>query len=564
MNFTNAQVAQLLRSVSAAYQIKGANRFQIAAYENAATAIENATSEVKDLWEQKNLNEIPGIGEQLEAHLEELFTKGHVRHFDTVMRGVPQEVFPLLQIPGVGPKTALKLAESGVTSVSDLHSRIEHGILASHGWSEKALEAIKHGIASLAKREDRMLLPYATQLSRQVLEYLTKCPYASNVQVAGSLRRRLSTVGDIDLAACSNDPGPVIEHFVKYPHAVYTVEKGDLRATIELTNGRRIDLVVTKPHTFGALLQHLTGSKQHNIHLRTLAQKRGYSLSEHGIKRIRSGKTISCESEDTFYRRLSMQTPPPELREDAGEIEAALEHKLPDLVRRSDILGDLHLHTTWSDGENTVAEVIRACEQLGYEYIAITDHAYPSLDFKDRKAEIKTEARLAKLKVLVGLEVNIAVDSRLQVGDDVLAETDFVIAAIHTGFKQEKDAITKRICAALAHPKVAIIAHPTGRILLEREGYEAAWDAVFEACVRHNKILEINAYPNRLDLPDSLVRDGIAKGVQFVINTDSHNLTHLSNMEYGVSVARRGWAERKDILNTLSYQDLCDRLTIRR
>lgn len=564
MNFTNAHVAQLLRSVAAAYQIKGANRFQIAAYENAATAIENATSEVKDLWEQKNLNEIPGIGEQLEEHLEELFTKGHVRHFDKAMDGIPQEVFSLLHIPGVGPKTALKLAESGVTSVSDLQSRIEHGTLASHGWSEKSLETIEQGIASLAKREDRMLLPYATALSRQVLEYLTKCPYALHVQVLGSLRRRLSTIGDIDLAACSNDAGKVIEYFVKYPSAVYTIEKGDLRATIELANGRRIDLIVTKPPTFGALLQHLTGSKQHNIHLRTLAQKKGYSLSEHGIKQIRSGKTIPCESEDTFYRHLSMQTPPPELREDAGEIEAALAHKLPDLVRPSDILGDLHLHTTWSDGENTVAEVIHACEQLGYEYIAITDHSYPSLDFKDRKAEIKKAAKRTQLKVLVGLEVNIAVDSRLQVSDDVLHETDFVIAAIHTGFKQDANAITRRIRAALAHPKVAIIAHPTGRILLEREGYEADWDAVFEACVHHNKILEINAYPNRLDLPDSLVRDGIAKGVQFVINTDSHNVAHLSNMEYGVSVARRGWAKKEDILNTLSYNKLCDRLAIRR
>ncbi len=562
MQCTNAQVAQLLRNVSAAYQIKGGNRFQVVAYDTAASAIEHATSEAKDLWEQGSLGETPGIGERIEAYLDELFRTGRVTHFDKVLEGIPDSVFPLLEIPGVGPKTAMKLVGSGVTSITDLQRRIAQGVLKSSGWSEKKIAQILAGIESFKRRSHRMLFPVAFEFAEKVLIYLRSSPNVLNADMLGSLRRKVATIGDIDIAVAAVDKQGVLKHFLQYPHAI-EVESGQRGATIELPNGIRIDLLVTDPDNYGAVLQHYTGSKQHNIHLRSIAQGKGLSLSEYGIIDKRTGQKRPIQDEEELYSSLDMQMPPPELREDTGEIEAAQEGELPRLVEVPDIKGDLHIHTNWSDGVDSIERMVDAAHQIGHEYVGITDHSYPSLDFTKRSRAIASVGAKSKIHVLSGLEVNITIEGKLQVSDAILAQHDFVIAAIHTGFQQEPAQITRRMLAAMEHPKVAIIAHPTGRVLLEREGYEADWEKIFEACKEKHVALEINAYPNRLDLPDTLVRKAVQMQVPLVINTDAHAIKHLSNLAYGVAVARRGWAQAENILNTLSFQKLCDRLNIK-
>ncbi|MDP3724078.1 MAG: DNA polymerase/3'-5' exonuclease PolX [bacterium] len=559
MDWTNKAIARLLREVAAAHLLKGGNRFQIVAYENAADAIEHSTSEVKDLWEQKLLNVIPGIGEKLTEYLDELITTGHVKHFESVKHGFPEEMFPLLDIPGVGPKTALKLVEAGISSIIDLERRIQQEKLQSQGWSNKVCAKILRGIQTLKRRENRMLLSFANDIAVGIVEYLQKHSAVNRVDILGSLRRRVATVGDIDLAVASEKPKAVIDYFVKTPHSTLE-EQGEKTATIILSNGVHIDLMVEDPRSYGSLLQYLTGSKQHNIHLRTLAGDKGYSISELGVKKVKTNEVIKCSTEDDVYHLLKMETPPPEMREDTGEIGAAQNRTLPNLLRLSDIKGDLHMHTTWSDGRESLTAMVKACEQLGYGYIAMTDHAYPSLDLHARHEEIEKARKETKMHILEGLEVNITADGKLQASNDVLKNMDFNIAAIHTGFDQSRETLTKRLLVAIHHPSIHAIAHPTGRLLLERESYDVDWETVFRACAKTGTLLEINAYPNRLDLPDTLVRQAKDLGVLFLINTDAHHSSHLLHMEYGVSVGRRGWLEAKDVVNTLNWAAFCGKV----
>ena len=559
MEWTNKKIARLLREVAAAHVLKGANRFQIAAYESAADAIEHATSEIKDLWEQNALDSIPGLGEKLSAHLEELLTNGKVKHFDAVRHGLPKDLFQLLEIPGVGPKTALKLANAGVRSIFDLERRIQEEKLQTQGWSTAICKKILRGIQILKRREDRMLFPFALEIATTVLKHLKSHKAVLKADVLGSLRRKVATVGDIDIAIASNNPKEAIDHFCHLPNTT-TKERGEKTATIILSNGVHIDLMVEDPRSYGSLLQHLTGSKQHNIHLRTFAGNKGYSISENGVKKVKINEVIKCSTEDDVYHLLGMETPPPEIREDRGEIEAAKNHTLPDFVKLADIKGDLHMHTTWSDGRASVQEMVNGCQKMGYEYIALTDHAYPSLDIHARHKEIEQAQRRTKLHILEGVEVNITAAGTLQLSDDILQSLDFNIAAIHTGFDQNQEMLTKRLLVAIHHPFIHAIAHPTGRLLLERESYAVDWSAIFQACAKTGTFLEINAYPNRLDLPDTFVREAKEAGVCFLINTDAHQTDHLGLMQFGVNVARRGWLEAHHVVNTLHWQTFCRRI----
>lgn len=563
-SFSNNEISQLFRSLSAAYQIKGANPFQVRAYDLAADSVEHSTSELKDLWEAHQLDQVPGVGEHMQKYLDELFKTGRVKHFDEILESVPEPVFQFLKVPGVGPKTAFKLAEAGVVSIEDLEGRIKSDWLVKKGFGEKSLQNILRGIEEFKRKSDRILLPVAAEAAKNVINYLKKNKEVVAADPLGSLRRRVATVGDVDISVASDKPKEVIEYFSKYSGAKRVVEAGEATATISLPEGIRVDLMVQPPQHYGSLLQHFTGSKSHNIHMRSLAKEKGYSISEYGVKEIKNGRIVRCKSEDEVYYLVGMDTPPPEIREDTGEIEAALGHKLPDLIDIGDIKGDMQTHSTWSDGQNSISEMAEAASELGREYIALTDHSYPSTDFKKRLREIEQyNYSQSKIRVISGLEVNINSDATLQVPDDILEKHEVVLVSIHTSFRQPKEEMTKRVITALENPNVDIFAHPTGRLLLEREGIDADWEQIFKEATKLGKFIEINAFPNRLDLPDILIREAKRFGVRFSIGTDSHRSSQLTLMEYGVANARRGWVEARDVINTLPYNKLKDILGLK-
>ena len=590
---TNKEIAKLLRSVAAAYSLKKDDQFRVIAYDRAASSIEHATSELKDLWDDGKLGELAGIGSSIASHLDELFRTGEVKHFKEVMKGYPPAMFELIFVPGIGPKNAYRLCRKlkitrAKTALEELEKAAKSGKIAeiagfgvkSQQEMLKALEAFKKG----QTKANRMVLPYADALAQELILYLKKCPAVGRADPLGSLRRKVATVGDIDIAVTTQEPNKVIDWFIRYPQKQKTIERGSTKASILLKNGRQVDLRVGKPKAYGAMLQYFIGSKHHNIHLRELALKKGLSLSEYGIKKGK--KLIEYASEEAFYQALGLDWIPPELREDTGEIEVAQEGKLPNLVETADVKGDLHIHsdfpieTSHDEGADSIEEMLEEAEELGYEYLGFTEHN-PStsqhnvkqrIDLIKRKRdkidklnysrENKKRGRGNKLPVLAlnSLEIDIRPDGELAIPEKALAILDFAVVSIHSSFSLSRREMTKRVLAALGHPKVKILGHPTGRKINEREGFELDWEEIFDFCLKYDKWLEINAWPNRLDLPDTLVREAIKNSVKLVISTDAHTKEHLTLMEYGVSVARRGWAQKADIINTLGYNEFLQTL----
>ncbi len=593
MKFSNVEVARLLRAVSASYQLKDPERlrFKIIAYDRAAGAVEHLSSEIKDLYDEGRLDEIPGIGKSIALHLTELFKKGRSSHFDKVMEGIPKQVFILMDLPGIGPKTALKLVKAlrlhkEKDPVLALEKAAQEGKIARiEGFGEESQADILQAI-SQSRIQKRMLLSYASGIAERVVQWLRGEPAVLKIEVLGSLRRQVSTVGDIDIAVASEKPILVIERFINFPQAERIIEKGEKTSSILLLSNVQVDLMVTHPSSYGSLLQHFTGSKHHNIALREFALKKGYSLSEYGIKIKEKEFVKHFSDEKSFYNFLGLDYIPPELREDAGEIEAALEHKIPALIDLSDIKADLQIHSDFDTetshdlGESSMEDLIVQASKLGYEYIAFTDHN-PSRSrhskneifeiIKRRSDKIATlnnnlvrikkeqlnyseedAKNLGVKKVFNSLEIDILPTGELSIPEEALEFLDFALVSIHSSFRQPRSVVTKRLLKALSFPKVKILAHPTARKINAREGVDADWIKVFEFCVSNNKWLEINADPMRLDLPDFLVREAKKAGVRFTLGTDSHHLEGLNNMRWGVSVARRGWLGKKDVVNTLS------------
>lgn len=579
-NMTNLELAELLRAVAAAYQLKGEeeNRFRVIAYQRAADAVEHLSSEAKDLWDEGKLKEVAGIGPSIEQHLDELFKTGKSKHFSEVIEGLPPAMFELMKIPGIGPKTAFKLAKTlGITkahgAMRKLEKAIKEGKVAGiEGFGEQSEKAIQKSIEEVKGRTKRMLLPYASNIAEEILEWLKKEKTIEKTEPLGSLRRKASTVGDIDIAVASKDPTRAIERFVAYPKAKRILEKGERTASMVLPSGVQVDLMVQEPDSFGSLLQHFTGSKHHNIALRELAIKRGLSLSEYGIKNLRTKKLKKYPTEEAFYQALGMEWIPPELREDTGEIDAALKHSLPKLINLGDVKADLHMHTGFNIetshdlGESTMEDHVRKANLLGYEYIAFTEHN-PSqsghtdkqiIELLKRKREavdklnysFVKKVRGSVKKVFNSLEIDILPDGRLSIPQKGFEYIDFALVSIHSSFRQGRVKTTKRVLSALQYTKVKIFAHPTGRLLGKREGVELNWPEIFEFCKKNNKWLEINADPMRLDLPDFVVREAVKAGVKLTLGTDAHHKDGMDNMVFGVSVARRGWATKRDIINT--------------
>ncbi len=576
---TNIELAHLLRKVAAAYQILNENRFKIIAYERAADSIEHLTSDAKDVWDDGKLGEIPGIGDGISHYLDELFRSGSVKHFDDVMKRVPEAVFPLLLVPGLGPKKAYTLVrelklDHANTVIADVEKAAKVGKIAPiEGFGEKSEEVILSSIELFKKgaiKEHRMELPTADGIAQDVISYLKKLKDIEEINVLGSLRRQVSTIGDIDIAVATKKPDVVIDYFMKYPHEKI-IDEGAQGATLLLHNGRQVDLRVQDPSKYGAMLQYFTGSKNHNIALRELALSKGLSLNEYGIKNVRTQTTTSYSSEEEFYKAIGLSWIAPELREDKGEIEAALHGRLPKLIELGNIKGDLHIHTNYDLetshdlGVDPLTSYITRAAALGYQYIGISDHN-PSVTkhterqiigiMKGRKEYYERQAQGKNVHVFVMCEVDIQPDGALALPTEAFAYVDAVVVSIHSSFTQPKAVTTKRVIAALtAHPKVRIFGHPTGRLLTKREGVEINWGEVFEVCKKRDIALEINALPQRLDLPDTIVYDARKYGIKFCINTDSHAVSHMDMMRYGVSVARRGWCEKRDIVNTTEYNE---------
>ncbi len=577
---TNLEIAELLRRVAAAYQILGENRFKIIAYERAATSIEHLTSDLKDYWDDKKLSDVPGVGPSIAQHLDELFRTGHAKHFDAVMGKLPGAVYPLLRIPGVGPRKAYRIVRAlhltgEKTVIRDVERAIAKGKIAPiEGFGEKSQADIAANIATYKKgaiKENRMSLPVADGIARDVMNYMKKNPAVRRIDALGSLRRQVATIGDIDIAVATTKPDDVIDTFVTYPHEKI-IEQGPTGASLRLHNGRQVDLRVQKPSAYGAMLQYFTGSKNHNIALRSLALKKGMSLSEYGIKC--RGKLTEYPTEESFYRALGLPYIAPELREDKGELTLPM----PNLIELRDIKGDLHVHSDYNLspshdlGADPVETLVAKAAKLGYEYIGISDHN-PSVTnhteseivaIMKRRKEYFEHKKLAsglpagrRVHILLMCEIDILPNGTLALPDAAFAYIDAAIVSIHSSFTMERGAITKRIIAGLtANKKVRIFGHPTARLLSKREGIDADWPEVFAACRKHDIALEINAYPDRLDLPDSLVFDAKKQGLKFCINTDAHEAEHMDLMRYGVSVARRGWAVKHDIVNALDYNAL--------
>jgi DNA polymerase (family 10) len=554
---TNLQIAELLRDVAAAYQLKDQvkYKFQIIAYQRAADAVEHATSELKDLWDDKKLEEVPGIGPSIAEHLDELFRTGKSRHFDSLMKDIPPKAFKLMELPGIGIKTAMKLMKEG---------------------SQKEVAEKLKEVETKEKKSKRHLLPYAAFIASELMDYLLKNKEVKRVDPLGSLRRQASTVGDIDLSVATDKAQDVLDYFTKYPKSVKTIEKGDHTSSIMLPGGIQVDLMTQPPESYGSLLQHFTGSKHHNIALREYSLKKGLSLSEYGIKELKTKNGIvkKFSNEKDFYEFLGLEYIEPELREDTGEIEAAKEHKLPKLVELKDVKSDLQIHTSFNIetshdlGESSMEAIVKKGDDLGYEYLGFTEHN-PSqqghndtqiVDILKRKREKVDQLNysLAKSKtnsvqhVFNSLEIDIKPDGTLPVPDAGLATLDFALVSIHSSFDLERDAQTRRVLNALAHPAVKIFAHPTGRKLNEREGAELNWPEIFNFCLKNSKWIEINCDPMRLDLPDTLVREAVKLGVKLTFGTDAHHVDGMNNMVFGISVARRGWATPDDIINTRS------------
>ncbi len=561
----NLQIAKLFRAVAAALELSDgeSNKFKIIAYQRAADAIEHASSEVKDLWDDGKLKELAGVGVGIAGSLDELFKTGKVKHFETILKPFPPAIFELMEVPGIGPKTALKFCK-------------ELGISKAHSAIAELLKAVKKGridkrflksIQEYQGRSKRMLLDVAQTISDSIIDWMKKSPYVKEINALGSLRRQASTVGDLDIAVATDHPKEVIGHFTKYPQKSRVLEAGEHSASLILPNEYQVDLMVQPQAAYGALLQHFTGSKHHNIKLREYALKKGYSLSEYGIKVKEKLRQFSDEK--SFYGYLDLDWIPPELREGENEIDLAKDHQLPNLVELTDIKGDLQMHSSFNIepshdlGTSSIDELAAKGQSLGYEYIGVTDHN-PSIsghtqaqiiDLIKKRTEV-VQSKKRAVYVFNSLEIDIQPDGKRALPDQALDLLDYACVSIHSSFRLSRKAMTDRVLAALDYPKVKFFAHPTGRLLGEREGVELDWDRIFDFCVKNNKYLEIDGWPNRLDLPDVVAKEAIKHGIKLIIDTDSHSAGQLVYMRYGVSVARRAGAVKSDIINTFSLKEV--------
>jgi DNA polymerase (family 10) len=575
----NLDIARTLEELADLLEIQGANPFRIRAYRNAVNTVESLTRPIQAMVDVgEDLTQLPGVGKDIAGHVEELIRTGRITRMEEVAAEFPLSLVELMRLDGVGPKKARKLfVELDVRTVDGLQGALVSGRVEElSGFGKKSTEKILRAIERHRKHVGRFLLHEVEKLIAGVVDHVRQAPGVERVEIAGSLRRRRETIGDVDLLAlCDSDGEAVVQHFVAFPGAERVEAAGGTKGNIVLRSGLSIDLRVIPGESFGAALQYFTGSKDHNVAIRTRAVRDGYRVNEWGVFRIpegvdakdvgkEDGDRLAGETEEGVYEALGMEWVSPEMRENRGELEAARDRSLPRLVALDDIRGDLQMHSTWSDGKVSIEEMARACRERGYEYLAVTDHSQAMAMVQGLTPERAREQwleidsvrdQVQGIEIFRSAEVDILKDGSLDLPDEILEELDLLVVSVHSFMDQDKKTMTDRVLRAISHPQVDILAHPTGRLLNRREPFEMDVETVLEVAAELGVAVELNANPNRLDLSDVHVHRAREFGVKVVISTDAHSPRGLDNMRFGVDQARRAWMEPGDVLNTLALSD---------
>ena len=561
----NKELGDLFDKMANILEFKGENPFKISAYRRASRILGDLTKDIEEIAQSGELKTVPGIGKGMAQKIEEYLKTGKISKYEEIKKGVSDELISIMDIPGMGPKTlAMIHKEKGISSLSQLEKALEDGsLIGLPGIGEKKAENIKRGIELLKASKGRMNLGIAFPLARRIVETLREKTGSRKIEWAGSLRRMRENIGDIDILATGPNHQKIVHAFTHLPEVKEVLASGETKASVIVEGGVQIDIRVVEEDSYGAALQYFTGSKGHNIHLRGIAKAKGIKINEYGV--FRGEKKIGGKEEKDVYKILGMDWIEPELREDRGEIEAAQKGKLPKLIQEPEIKGDLHIHSKWSDGTSSIEEIAKAAQKKGYQYVALCDHSKSlriahGLDetrlLKQIEEIDRINENLKGFQILKGTEVDILTDGKIDHPDKVLQKLDYVVAAVHSGFKQEKEKMTKRIVRALENPLVHCLAHPTGRLLGARAPYEVDIDEVMEAARKYGKVLEINATFERLDLDDVHCMKAKEMGIRMAIGTDAHHLDQLWMISLGVGVARRGWLETGDLLNTLPLKGI--------
>ncbi len=565
----NKEIADIFKKMAAIYEFLD-DQYRAMAYQRAAHIIESLPDDVRHYLETGKLYTIRGIGESIASKIREYVETGKIQKYEELKKKIPEDFIELIDLPGFGPKTLKKIHdELGISTKEELIKALKDGRIEQlEGFGPKKVENMLKGLQMYEISKRRILLWDALQLSNYLLSEIKKLKEVKDAEVVGSVRRRKETIGDIDILVISEDQHrmKIMDYFTSLDGIKEILVKGPKKSSIILKvdgNERQVDLRIFKKDEWGAALQYFTGSKQHNVHLREIAKEKGLKVNEYGVYKVDTDEKIAGETEEGVYEAVGMQWVPPEMREDRGEIELALKHKIPKLVERKDIKGDLHVHSTWTDGANTIKDIVDFVRnKYKYEYIVMTDHSKAvrvahGLDEQKLLEEIKEIELINKMIgldfVKKGIEVDILLDGTLDLSDEALSQLDWVVASVHTHFSRDN---TDRIVKAMENPYVTVIGHPTGRIIGSREGYPVDMEQVIKVAKETGTALEINSQPRRMDLNDIWIRRCVEEGVPLVISTDSHNLGNFEYMEIGVSLARRGWATKKDILNTRSWKEI--------
>jgi len=562
----NQEIAKIFYEIADYLEMEGV-AFKPYAYQRAAIGLEATEEDVEEIYKKgglKSLLQIPGVGQSLARAIEEYLKTGKIRHYEELKKKTPIDLQGLIRVEGLGVKRAKILYQKlGIRNLKDLEKAAKaHKIAELFGFGEKTEKNILEGLAFLKRSKGRFLLGEILPAAEEVYSKLKNFKEVEKIDIAGSLRRMRETIGDVDFLATSKNPSRVMDFFVSLPEVVKVWGKGGTKASVRTKNGFDMDIRVVPRKSYGAALQYFTGSKEHNIITRRIAMGKGLKLSEYGL--FKRNKMIAAETEEEIYKALGMDWMPPELRENQGEIEAALKHHLPDLVGHKDIKGDLHTHSDWNGGDHPIKEMAQSAIEMGYEYLGISDHTKflkieHGLDERKlirRNQEIDKLNKKLGIRILKGAETNILKDGSVDIKDEVLAKMDYVIAGIHSNMKIGKTEMTARMIKAMRNKNVDIISHPTGRLLQKRDEYQIDFAEILKIARETGTILEINAFPDRLDLKDQNIRRAKESGVKMVINTDAHNKNQLRLMNFGIAQARRGWAEKKDVINTQSLGDL--------
>jgi DNA polymerase (family X) len=562
---TNQDIANIFYHIAEILEIQGENPFKIRAYIKAAQTVESYTKELSEIKDVEQLKELPGIGEKIALKIKELVETGKLEMYEKLKKSEIAPLIELLQVPGLGPKHVKLIYDKlGIKTIDQLEKATKAGKLRGlPGLGEKTEQNILKGIDQERRHKERFPLGVILPKAESIVSQLKQVKEVKDINLGGSIRRMKETIGDVDILVSSTKAKKVSDAFVKLPEVQNILSEGATKSSVMTKDGFQMDLRVVSPESYGAALHYFTGSKAHNIRIRSMGVDRGLKINEYGV--FKGKKSIAGKTEQEVFKSVGLPFIPPEIREDWGEIEAAQKGKLPHLIEQKDLKGDLHIHSNWTDGRSSIEDMALAAQKMGYLYMALCDHS-PAIGITNgltperivkRKQEIdKVNKKLKGFVILNGAEVDIRSNGKMDFEDDILKELDIVVAAVHTKFTQPKDEMTKRIISAIENPYVDILAHPTGRLIGRRDPYEVDMDKVLDAAKANHKIMELNAYPDRLDLNDLHCRKAKEKGVKIAISTDSHWTEHFAWIRYGIATARRGWLEPEDVVNTLPLEKL--------